>query len=298
MAVDPPAAPADPFEVDRRIYGVWAAVLGETGEIDGDGNAAEIEHDTFGFAGGVDGTLDLPNASLMLGVSLGYTQSDAEVDERNSSADIDSVHLGVYGAWDNERLRLSSALAYAFHEIDTSRHIEFDGIDGRTAEADYDGHSIAYSGEAAYRFGFGRMSVAPLATADIVRGHHDDAEESGADSLNLTIDGEDYARVEAGIGIAVGGQFAVGPALVTAEARLLWEHAFSDDTPEQDLVLAGAPDTPFTVLGPEGSDNWVTIGTGLGIAVSDAVTLSSHYQAAIGDEGSSHQGHFSLGYRF
>jgi hypothetical protein len=52
------------------------------------------------------------------------------------------------------------------------------------------------------------------------------------------------------------------------------------------------------VLGPEGSEDWLTVGTGVGIALSQGLTLSSHYQGAISGDASSHQGHISLGYRF
>ena len=116
-------------------------------------------------AGGLDGNWNVWDGALVAGISGGYSEAEAGVDDPLSSADIESAHVGLYAAWDDSRLRLSGAAAYGFHEIETTRRIVFPGID-RTAEAAYDGDSMALAREAAYRFRYGGYHIGSLATVD------------------------------------------------------------------------------------------------------------------------------------
>jgi outer membrane autotransporter protein len=293
-----PGVPVDPAPAaGEPATGIWASLLGGFGQLDADGNAAALEHRIGGLAGGYDALFDGAGGAVLVGISGGYSLTEASVDARRSSADIGSAHLGVYGAWDNDRMRLSAAAAYGFHAVDATRRIVFRGVD-ETAEAEYDAHSVAVSAEAAYRFGLGGITLAPLATLDLLAGRHDGATETGAGALNLTIDAESFSRVQSGLGVAFGSEWAIGSTLISAEGRLLWGHAFGDDAPSQSLAFAGAPGTPFTVLGPERAEDWLGAGAGLGVSLSDALSVTARYDGAFSGSGDRHQGHLSVGYRF
>ncbi len=275
----------------------WIAPMGEAGDVDGDGNAARLKEHVIGIAAGLDWSDRWLDGSFVAGLAAGYTNAEADVTARRSSADFDSGHAGAYAAWDNERLRLAAAAAYAFHAIDTTRRIVFPGVD-RTAMADFDGHTLGLHGEGSYRLPLDGFSIAPLATADALFGWRGSGTESGAGALNLTVASEEIQRFTTGLGLGLGRDWTVGPSSVSTELRLLWEHAFGDDTPSQNLTLAGAPGAPFNVRGPERARDWLGVGAGVGIAMGDAATLTARYDGALSAQGSLHQGHLSLGYRF
>ncbi len=307
VAASGPGAPAVPlayasygettFAAAADRLAAWVAPMGEAGHIDGDGNAAKLDHHTLGVAAGVDWAGRWLGGSAMVGLAAGYTHAESEVAARLSDADFDSAHAGLYAAWDNGRLELSGAAAYAFHAIDTKRGIVFPGVD-RWAAAALDGNTVALRGEAAYRLPVERVTIAPLASAEYLRGWKNEATETGAGALDLTVAGEEIERFTTGLGLSLAHEWAVGPSLVSAEMRVLWEHAFGDDTPSQDVTLAGSPGAPFTVLGPERAEDWLGVGAGVGVAMSDVATLTARYNGAFSAAGGVHQGHLSLGYRF
>ena len=289
------AAPGDALaemRAEERLA-VWAAPMGEVATLDGDGNAAALDHHAIGIAAGLDWSGRWLMGNAVAGVAAGYTHAEADVDERLSSASFDSAHLGLYAAFDAERLHFSGAAAYAFHAIDTTRGIVFAGID-RVASGAFDGHTLALHGEAAYRLPASRITFAPLATGDVLLGWKSEATENGAGALDLAVAAEEIERFTAGLGFALAHQWSAGPSLVSAELRLLWEHAFGDERPEQDLLLAGAPAAPFTVLGPERAGDWLKTGLGVGIALEGGGSLTARYDGAFAETGGVHQAHLSL----
>ena len=300
LAADLPDLPVEalPAVAERRIAEVWASVVGATGSLDGNANAARLDHDLYGVAGGIDGRWRAAGGTLVAGVSGGYTHADADIPARLSSADIDGGQAGVYAAFDDTRLRLSGAAAYGFHDVDTARRIVFPGVN-RTARASYDAETIGVSGEAAYRFALAPgIKAGPIGTVEAAFGSHDGATETGAGALNLTIAAADYERVDLAGGALVAGEWAWGMALVNAEARLQYRHGFGDLAPTQVLAFAGAPGTPFNVTGARRGEDAIVAGFGLGASLTSALTVTADYEGDFSDAGDTHKGHLSVGYRF
>ena len=304
LAADMPEGPVADYARERTV-GAWAAVYGQTNELEGDGGrgfgAAELDWQGAGVAGGVEGEVDGLfgdlSDGLLVGIAAGYSETDAEVAARLSRADITSGHIGFYTASRLGPLQLALASSYSWHEVETVRDIRFGAID-RTAEADYSAGTFASSGEASLPFQSGGFTVAPLVTYNVAWVNRDGFTEDGASALDLASGDEDFTTAGIGAGVALGYEVALGGALVRSDLRLTYQHGFGDDRPRSVNTLAGAPDTPFEVVGAEAAEDRLAVGAGLGVSLSEALSASLGYDGAFGDGSESHRGHVSVGYRF
>lgn len=289
--------------VDRSdtVISSWVGVLGGRNDYDGSGNEAAFDQNTYGFAGGLDVAKAWQTLKVTGGIAAGYSESDADVVARASSADVTSWHVGLYGALERGPLRLSGALSYAAHDIGTTRHIVFPGIN-RTAAAKYDADTLAASMEAVWRIDLNKASdfkwtVAPLVTMDVRAGSHDRASETGAGALDLAIASQSFERIEGGAGLALGYSGRVGKWAVKSEARAVWKHAFDESNPTQSLALAGAAATPFTSSGVDRGTDRLALGFGVHAKLSNRVSLGTRYDGTFLGDATSHQGSVALNVR-
>lgn len=279
---------------DEHAQQVWLAPLGQRGTVDSDRNAATLDWWTVGLAGGWHTGFD--GGRGVAGFGLGYLRSGGTVDRRRSRLDVDGYHVGLNAAWSDGTWVLAGALAYAAHEVDTDRRIVFGGID-RTAEADYWSHSVGFAGEAAYRFDRGGTTVMPLVTLDTGLAWHNGFGESGAGALNLTGASESWTRFDTGLGAAVAHSFAMEGGELTLEGRAVWEHAFADVLPYQDMALAGSP-TGFDVRGPGLDRDRLRTGLDLAFKTGDSLTFRARYEGVFSGDQQSHAGTLGLSIAF
>lgn len=286
-----------PGYASDRVMTAWSSLLGKSGKIGSNGNASEFDSDLSGISGGIDGSWSVMNGTLVAGLAGAYTRTDADIRATASSVDLDTGHVGFYGAWDAGALRLSGSAAYAFHEIDSQRRVSFGNID-ETAEADYVGHTFGVSTEAVYRFALGGLKIGPVATLDALAGRHEAATETGAEALDLRIGAASEQRIDGGIGLLAATEWTSRTIRFSAEARFIYKHAFGDRTPSQGLAFASAPDDGFTVLGPDRASDWLTVGGHVQAVLSDSVSVGLDYEGSFASTGDTHQGNVTFNYRF
>lgn len=280
---------------DARVRGAWAAPLGGFGHVDADGNAAKLDWWNAGLAGGYEGVIDVASGKAVGGFGFGYIHSRGTVDARLSTFDSDGFYLGAYGAWADGPWNVAGSLSYGANRVSTTRNIAFMGT---TAGANYWTHTIGLSGEASYAFDLANTTkLAPLFTLDAGWSGHGGFTETGAGALNLTSGSESWTRLDAGLGIALTHIILTETGKVTLEGRAVWEHAFSDVVPSQNLAFAGSP-TGFTVLGPDAGRDRLRIGAGLSWDVSDDMTVRARYDGLFSGNQANHSASLGLNIRF
>lgn len=280
---------------DARVRGAWAAPLGGFGHVDADGNAAKLDWWNAGLAGGYEGVIDVASGTAVGGFGFGYIHSRGTVDARLSTFDSDGFYLGAYGAWADGPWNVAGSLSYGANRVSTTRNIAFMGT---TAGANYWTHTIGLSGEASYAFDLADTTkLAPLFTLDAGWSGHGGFTETGAGALNLTSGSESWTRLDAGLGIALTHIILTETGKVTLEGRAVWEHAFSDVVPSQNLAFAGSP-TGFTVLGSDAGRDRLRIGAGLSWDVSDDMTVRARYDGLFSGNQANHSASLGLNIRF
>lgn len=270
-----------PAAADTKRSAAWVHAFGSWGEWDGDGNAAALDRDIGGiFLGGDGAVLD----TLRLGFLAGYSRTSIDVEDRASSASVDTITLGVYGgaAWGPIGLRFGAA--HAWHDVEVARTAAFPGL-SQTLSAAYDATTAQIFGEVGYEIDTALARLEPFAgiawaqvTTDsftetggtaAVSGR-DDTEELGYTTLGLRVEAE---LPFGGIGARLHGTFG-------------WRHAFGDVTPASHLSFAGG--TPFSVLGAPIARDALVLEAGLDFALGSNATLSVSYNGQLASEARDH----------
>lgn len=292
-------------DAQSTSYGVaaWAGVIGQSQNVDANGGVSGYDAGTYGLASGVDSTFDLNGALGRAGIAFGYTSTN--VDSGNSTADIDAWHVGIYGGVENGPFAFSGALSYAWQDYDFSRLVDFIGGGGTTALGDANGGIFAASLEASYdlaqRMGIRQdigFRLAPSVSLNHVHGSRDRFTETGAGVLNLTVDEDDISRTWLGAGLSMSARIVAENGVVfTPEFQLMYEHNVGNDraVTMSEIIPAAAS---FTTAGVLEDDDFVSIGAGLGIEVSERTSLKLRYDGSFGSHTQSHRGYAGLAVRF
>lgn len=256
--------------------GLWGRAFGSWGNLDGDGNAAQVDRSAGGFFAGFDSAV---TDEWRLGLAGGYSRTSLDADKRASSADIDSYHFGLYSGVTLDQVRLKAGATYSWHDVDADREIDFTGF-GDKASADYDAQTLQLFGELGYLFDMGGLAVEPFAGLAYVDLHTDSfREDGGAAALSAKSDNEDMTYTTVGFRAAV--DFMFGQSSVTAQGMLGWRHGFGDTTPDAVFALAGS--AQFDIAGAPMARDTLVMEAGLKAQLSDDATLGVSYAGQAGD---------------
>lgn len=260
---------------------VWGTAFGALGSNLGDGNAASLSRSTGGIIAGADARV---TDQVRLGLVAGYGRSGINVEDRASSADIDSYHLGVYGGtqWvmPEGDLNLRGGLAYSWHSLETSRTIGFTGYSD-SLSANYTAGTIQAFGELGYAFEAEIARLEPFVNLAHAVVHSGGFAEAGG-AAALTSAAGSSAATFATIGIRIETDLAVGDIAGRFNAMVGWRRLLGDGAPHITQTMAGTD--PFAIAGsPLGRDALVLdAGLDFDLAPDATFGLSYHGQFASG----------------
>ncbi len=257
-------------------YGGWGNAFGNT-------NAASISSTIGGFFAGVDvGVLD----NVRVGVVAGFSQTQFDVDARNSSGSMDNYDIGLYaggqfGAW-----ALRGGASYTWHDISVTRSVVFPGFSGAT-NGGYNVGTTQVFGEVGYDFSVGSYAFEPFAGFAYVNISGGSLTEGGllSSGAGLNVNTNDQNTFYTTLGVRAATSFMLGGRALTPSATLGWQHAFGDTTPTANMLFQGGA-TPFQVSGVPIAENTLLMGAGLAYALSDLATLQVNYVGQIASEAS------------
>lgn len=272
MAVKAVEAPAA-----TEQFALWTTGFGSWGDLDGNGNAADLSMSNGGVMIGADATV---GAGWRLGVVGGYSYTSFDVDARNFSGNSENWNLGVYGGNQWGALGLRSGLSYTWHDIDTSRSVGFSGF-GDDLTANYDAGTFQAFAEAGYRMDTEFAAFEPFANLAYVSLDTDAFSESGG-AAALTDDSSTTETTFTTIGLRASKLLTFGGTETTMRGALGWRHAFGDITPLATQRFAGSDS--FTVAGTPIAENAALIEAGLDVLTGDSTTVGIAYTGQFGDD--------------
>ena len=272
--------------------GLWGQALGNWGHRSGNGNAARLDRSTGGLLMGIDAAA---GEDVRVGAVWGYSRTSIDVDQRGSSGQIDSYHLGAYagGQWGGFALR--TGLAYSWSDLHTTRTIAFPGFADRT-QASYHGGTFQAFGEAAYGVDLGKTSVEPFASLAYVRARTNAVTETGG-GAGLSGAKAATAVTVSTLGLRAATRFDVGGANATLRVGAGWRHAFGDAAPITAMRYQ-AGGNAFAIAGLPVMRDAVAFDAGLDVAVSDRTSIGISYNGQIGKGLSDQAAKASIRFRF
>jgi outer membrane autotransporter protein len=262
---------------EREPLAFWTRAYGAWGDFDGDGNAATADRDLGGFVSGMDAAV---SGSWRAGLATGASFSDVSVDDRYSSADVESYTIGGYLGGMAGAFALKGGGMWAWNGIDTSRAVVFPGFFERQ-KASYDADTGQLFGEVAYPTQMWGMALEPFGGLAYVAVDSETFREHGGAlaSLRGSTD-EDVGYSTLGLRAATTMQ-TFGMA-VTPHVSAAWQHAFDDVTPGAALAFA-TTGIGFGIDGVPLAQDTALIDAGLDFALGENTTAGVSYTGQFGD---------------
>lgn len=274
-------------------WGIWGGVTGRDGSVDGDGNAADANHDEYGF----DLRLDYRGHGngWAFGANVGLIDGGLDVDARLSRAEYDGWRLGAYTRYGTggDGVTLTGAIDYTDTSASVTRGIVVNTLD-RRANAGVDIEAIALQGEARYGLALGDgWSAGPLASVHYAEADLGRVAETGADALNLSSTGASDDITRFGGGLFANWQGARGR--IDASAQYVDGHS---NVAQIGLALDGAPDALFPVRSPRTDGSAGLFALSGRYELEGGWTIGSEARALIGSDEQSVGGSLTVGWTF
>ncbi|SDU33135.1 autotransporter domain-containing protein [Stappia sp. ES.058] len=256
---------------------IWGQVQGTYATFNGNGNAARL---SSGSGGGLFGLESSPTQDVRLGLLAGFGRSTASVDKRGSSATADSFTLGAYGTVRSGALRLQAGASQSWHQVSTSRHVAFGGID-ETVTADYGSRTAQAFADLSYRFDTPWLGLEPFAGLAMVHHHAGAVEETG--SVDVALSGKASSQIfgSSNLGMRLSKTLSMRNGMTTElTGSLGWQHAIGSVTADRRLAIAGLDG--FSVQGAPIDRDSALVQAGVRFNVSDLANIGLSYQGRIG----------------
>ncbi|MEA1951470.1 MAG: autotransporter domain-containing protein [Planctomycetota bacterium] len=237
----------------------WTAGYGLGGRGYGDGNAHGYNFGTGGMVVGIDRRLD---RQTRFGLLYGNGFASTRLEGLSDSSSIDSHVFGLYLKRRNACWYSTTIADMGFDKYKSRRRIAIGAID-RSAESEHDGWQSTVYQEIGRTMGFGRgLYLQPYGALQYIHIRQEGFDETGADSLDLHVAGEDLNSIRT----LLGGRLIANrllPWLGRGELafRTHWAHELLDQTTGiVSTSLSGGGTPGFEVRGVDLGRDWVILG--------------------------------------
>lgn len=260
-------------------------------------NVSGFDASTAGFAIGVD-TENLHD-DMVVGVSVGYSNTDVDSkDANNSSVDIGSAQITIYGDYDlDEDITVKGSAGYVRGTNKTKRY-NVGGVGGLTAYGDYATNYYFAEAEIGRTYGFKSLSLVPA--LGVFYGHHssDDYTEAGAGGANLSVESKDInivelgAKVDASWAYEIDSEFMLEPRL-----HLGYRYDVIGDNVVTTSRFTG-DGTSFTSTGADPARGTLNLGTGFSISSEKHWSFDAGYDFEYKQDYHAHSVFLKMRYKF
>ncbi|MGC8491981.1 MAG: autotransporter outer membrane beta-barrel domain-containing protein [Syntrophobacteraceae bacterium] len=282
-AVDVDSGPCAPW--GQRDLNIWFGGIGEFGS-----QADSGDHTGFAFNTGgiVFGMNILRYEKLVLGAATGYLGTNLDWNIGGGDAHLDNTQWGIYGQYgDSTGFFLDALTAGGYESGTANRNINFPQVD-QVAHADIDGFDMTAQVRGGYTFRIADWSVSPVAALSYFLTSRDNFTETGADGLNLNVRFREGHTFRSRLGVKAGKQISINGMPAAPSLELAWAHEAPLDDRAIAAGLSGQPGS-FTIYGLNGDIDSLVVNAGLRGQLTANTSLSTGYQAEIGDRFTSQQ---------
>ena len=282
----PSAAPgqAAPFRQDLGGHVLWGRGFGSVGDYKATDENLGFKYAAGGFAGGVDFLLA---PDLLWGLGMMVSRANFDWKDDNGGGDLDNLKLGAHLSYFRESLFADAALTAGYQKADLARRVSFPGV-WQEATSSPKGYNLAAGVSGGLNYKADGWLWQPTAGLAMFYVSYDSFAETGAEDLNLKVDGFDVLNLRGELAVQVSravtleGGFTFLPRL-----RAGWARHLGLKGQEISACLNGQPGG-FTVDGRDGDYDAAAFGLELALQAKDGGAFYLRYDAEIADDSASH----------
>ncbi|HSW90298.1 MAG TPA: autotransporter outer membrane beta-barrel domain-containing protein, partial [Patescibacteria group bacterium] len=236
---------------------------------------------------------------LRAGVGAGYAFTDLDESRFDNATDINNYEGTFYLSYTSYSWFVNTGFSFGWDQFYGTRNINYTGV-SRTAHAKYNGQEYTGFFATGYQKYFNCFEFTPFATVIATYQHIGDFTETGADSLNLHINEQNYTYVESGLGLQIAYLFRTCHGVYVPEVHSIWLHDFYQNRLNVDAIFTGlgAGAGSFPNTGPGIGRNTWDIGGSITFMISRTFSIMVNYDYNRSKAYYSHQGLLELSYSF
>jgi uncharacterized protein YhjY with autotransporter beta-barrel domain len=276
-----------------------------TGDKDETANEAGFDFDGWGITAGVDYRF---TDSLVLGLSLGYNESETEFTGNGGGMDGDGTSLSLYGTYFNDNLYFDFIGSTGSVDFDSARRIVYTDVGGTqdfTAVGQTDGDLTSFGVSFGYDFHNGGWTFGPTVALNTMKVDIDPFAETGAGGLSLAFGDQEAESQTLQGGFRFSYAMSRSWGVLSPHARLTLVKELENDS---EVVLVSFVSDPFvndpsqpspgiTIVTDDPDEEYARFGVGLSAVFVNGISAFVDYETYAGlRDISSHE--LSFGIRF
>lgn len=272
------------LEIDPGGLSFWGEGAGAFGRQNSSRDHVGFQYQSGSFLAGADKRI---KENLLLGSGISLSRTGFSWNDSLGDGNISQANLGLYGSVLTRPFFVDGALTGGVRKANVSRRVNFPGVD-RQAASSPDGYNLAARLNSGLDQKIGGWDFQPMARMDLIYVTQDALSESGADSLDLRVDGYKSWTWRGELGVRLARAFSFQSGLrVIPELWLGVGYQAPLDNRELKASLSGQPGS-FTVHGYSDASTSFLPGLGLTVQGWDQTSFFLRYE---GDYRSDFMGH-------
>jgi outer membrane autotransporter protein len=274
--------------------GVFVSGTLVSGDRDPTTNEEGFDYDAYGLTLGVDYRL---NDNLILGGALGYSSTEADVDNDRGKLDADSYAITFYGTYyQTDNFFIDGSLSYGRSDYDQERRVRYTLPNVNVNQdffSDFDGDQFGIYLSTGYEMRFSELLVVPTARLQYIRATIDSYSEDRVSNpgapgsgLNVQIDDQTYRSFALGLGGQVSYAMSQSWGVLLPYASLEYVHDFE----KNDSAVTGtfvnddptAGKKPFTLPVDSNDQNYFNLAIGASAQFTNGTAGFVNYEQLMG----------------
>jgi outer membrane autotransporter protein len=264
--------------------GLWLNGYGQWGDQDPDRGFTGYDYRIYG------GTLGFDHAfsdKLIAGLSLGYSQTDVDLDHHQGDGSIKTVTGSLYGSYFTRNAYVEGAVSYGRNWYNNDRLITIGSLQ-QEASSDHDGNYFsAYLG-GGYAFNLKDWAIGPFVSLRYIYLSEESFRERGADSLGLSVDHRNTDSLISELGLRLARIFEIKYGSLIPEVSAAWSYDFDIDHRVITASFEGSPGTAFSIDGQPVEKNGAVLAAGLTFIHKSGFSTSIRYRGEFREKYRSH----------
>ena len=251
---DPTKCPAN-----TQHGGAWLKSFGYFGAQGSQGAFQGYNSITIGLMMGYDAPI-APDVRVGLGV--GYARSIINGSGFSANTDFNTYQASAYIAYEPGPWFVDGDVSFGWNNYTGTRNISFPGVN-LSAQAAYNGQDYTAYAVTGYHFYTQGFTITPMASLQYTYMNLGSYTETGADSVNLNVNSQNYNFLQSRLGVKAAHPFATGSGTVVPELHANWLHALSNPAIANTATFSVPGSPAFTTPGLKDAADTLNGGLGL-----------------------------------
>jgi outer membrane lipase/esterase len=268
------------------------------GDKDTTSREAGFDFDTYGVTGGVDYRF---TDNFVLGLALGYTNTDSDFASARGKMDADAYTFSAFGTYYVGRFYFDGIFSYGWDDYDSTRNIVYsipstdrfgNLVPGtttvnQTASSEIDGTQYSFGLSTGYDFAVRGFTVGPYGRLSYLKANIEAFQERIDNTdpgfgLALAINEQDVESLTWALGGQASYAISTGFGVLVPQLRFEWEHEFLDN--QRTITARFVTDplrTPLRLETDKPDRDYFNFGAGLSAVFQRGVSAFVYYETVL-----------------